>query len=112
MNGKRVRIPVSIDKAGAKVITSGTYALLDTNFGLQVKFDGVHHLEITVPGEYFDKVRRRNPVLLLLHQISDYDYSSSNRQKVPSSILNSGLISFCWIVNAGRLNVKCNNTVF
>uniref|UniRef100_A0A3Q3DSF1 Zonadhesin, like n=1 Tax=Hippocampus comes TaxID=109280 RepID=A0A3Q3DSF1_HIPCM len=34
----------------------GAYNLLDTNFGLQVKFDGVHHLEITVPGQYFNKV--------------------------------------------------------
>lgn len=58
LNGRRVRTPISINVAGAKVITSGTYSLLDTSFGLQVKFDGVHHLEITVPGEYFDKVRR------------------------------------------------------
>ena len=56
MNGRRVRTPLSIEKAGAKVITSGSYSLLDTTFGLQVKFDGVHHLEITVPGEYFNKV--------------------------------------------------------
>ncbi|XP_045921251.1 zonadhesin, like [Micropterus dolomieu] len=56
LNGRRVRTPVSIDLAGAKVIASGSYNLLDTNFGLQVKFDGVHHLEITVPGEYFNKL--------------------------------------------------------
>ncbi|CAI5677424.1 unnamed protein product, partial [Oreochromis niloticus] len=56
VNGQRVKAPVSVDLAGAKVITSGAYSLLDTNFGLQVKFDGVHHVEITVPGEYFDKV--------------------------------------------------------
>ncbi|XP_072232326.1 zonadhesin, like [Leuresthes tenuis] len=56
LNGRRVRTPLSIDLVGAKVITSGSYSLLDTNFGLQVKFDGVHHLEVTVPGEYFDKV--------------------------------------------------------
>ncbi|XP_030578939.1 IgGFc-binding protein-like [Archocentrus centrarchus] len=56
LNERRVRTPVSIDLFGAKVITSGSYSLLDTNFGLQVKFDGVHHLEITVPGEYYDKV--------------------------------------------------------
>uniref|UniRef100_A0A3B4FS14 VWFD domain-containing protein n=1 Tax=Pundamilia nyererei TaxID=303518 RepID=A0A3B4FS14_9CICH len=56
VNGQRVKTPVSVDLAGAKVITSGAYSLLDTNFGLQVKFDGVHHVEITVPGEYFDKV--------------------------------------------------------
>uniref|UniRef100_UPI0037E8B019 zonadhesin, like n=1 Tax=Semicossyphus pulcher TaxID=241346 RepID=UPI0037E8B019 len=56
LNGRRVRTPITIDKAGAKVITSGSYSLLDTDFGLQVKFDGVHHLEITVPGEYFNKL--------------------------------------------------------
>lgn len=62
-----MRTPVEIEKAGAKVIISGAYSLLDTNFGLQVKFDGVHHLEITVPGEYFNKVRRA--ILLLPHFI-------------------------------------------
>ncbi|MEQ2216627.1 hypothetical protein XENOCAPTIV_019454, partial [Xenoophorus captivus] len=56
LNERRVRTPLTIDVAGARVITSGSYNLLDTNFGLQVKFDGVHHLEITIPGEYFDKV--------------------------------------------------------
>ncbi|XP_076013062.1 zonadhesin, like [Genypterus blacodes] len=56
LNGRRVRTPLNIDAVGAKVITSGTYTLLDTKFGLQVKFDGVHHLEITVPGDYFNKL--------------------------------------------------------
>lgn len=58
LNERRVRTPLTIDAAGAKVITSGSYSLLDTNFGLQVKFDGVHHLEVTIPGEYFNKVER------------------------------------------------------
>lgn len=52
-----MRTPLNIDVAGAKVMTSGAFILLDTNFGLQVKFDGVHHLEITIPGEYFNKVQ-------------------------------------------------------
>ncbi|CAJ1086482.1 LOW QUALITY PROTEIN: zonadhesin%2C like [Xyrichtys novacula] len=56
LNGRRVRTPLTIAKAGAKVITSGTFTVLDTDFGLQVKFDGVHHLEITVPGEYYNKL--------------------------------------------------------
>ncbi|KAM3590121.1 uncharacterized protein V6R79_004028 [Siganus canaliculatus] len=56
VNGRRVKTPVTIDSGMAQVITSGAYSLLDTNFGLQVKFDGVHHLEITVPGEYFNKL--------------------------------------------------------
>ena len=45
-----------LDVAGARVLTSGVYSLLDTDFGLRVKFDGVHHLEITIPGEYYNKV--------------------------------------------------------
>ncbi|XP_077400930.1 zonadhesin, like isoform X2 [Vanacampus margaritifer] len=56
LNGRRVRTPISVSAVGAKVISSGAYNLLDTNFGLQVKFDGVHHLEITVPGQYFNKL--------------------------------------------------------
>lgn len=56
-----MKTPVTFDKVGAKVIISGSYALLDTTFGLQVKFDGVHHLQINVPGEYFNKVQSGLP---------------------------------------------------
>ncbi|XP_034146574.1 zonadhesin, like isoform X2 [Esox lucius] len=56
LDGRRVRTPLSIPVAKAKVLSSGVYILLDTDFGLKVKFDGVHHLEITIPGEYFNKV--------------------------------------------------------
>lgn len=63
-----MKTPVTI--AGAKVITSGSYTLLSTDFGLQVKFDGIHHLEITVPGKYFNRVSWRNPILLSVHQTS------------------------------------------
>ncbi|XP_030193878.1 zonadhesin, like isoform X2 [Gadus morhua] len=55
LNGRRVRTPLALAD-GAKVLTSGSYTLLDTSFGLQVKFDGVHHLEVVVPGDYFNKV--------------------------------------------------------
>lgn len=48
---------MAIPGAPARIATSGVYTVLDTDFGLIVKFDGVHHLEITVPGDYFDKVR-------------------------------------------------------
>ncbi|CAL1590396.1 unnamed protein product [Knipowitschia caucasica] len=56
LNGRRVRTPLTIASAGAKVISSGSYSLLDTDFGLQVQFDGVHHLQITVPGQYYNKL--------------------------------------------------------
>ncbi|XP_070710573.1 zonadhesin, like [Pempheris klunzingeri] len=75
LNGRRVRTPVANDLAGAKVITSGSYILLDTNFGLQVKFDGVHHLEITVPGEYFNK---------LCGMCGNYNHNSSDDNLMPN----------------------------
>ncbi|KAJ8416809.1 hypothetical protein AAFF_G00326870 [Aldrovandia affinis] len=60
LNGRRVRTPLTITGAGAgagaRVASSGVYNMLDTDFGLIVKFDGVHHLEITIAGDYFDKV--------------------------------------------------------
>ncbi|XP_029931628.1 zonadhesin, like [Myripristis murdjan] len=75
LNDRRVRTPLSIDVAGAKVITSGVYSLLDTNFGLQVKFDGVHHLEITIPGEYFNKV---------CGMCGNYNHDSSDDNLMPN----------------------------
>ncbi|XP_056299287.1 zonadhesin, like [Pseudoliparis swirei] len=74
LNGRRVRTPLYLDLVGAKVITSGSYSLLVTNFGLQVKFDGVHHLEITVPGEYFNK---------LCGMCGNYNHNSSDDNLMP-----------------------------
>ncbi|XP_037116970.1 zonadhesin, like isoform X3 [Syngnathus acus] len=74
LNGRRVRTPTSVTAAGAKVISSGAYILLDTNFGLQVKFDGVHHLEITVPGQYFNK---------LCGMCGNYNHNSSDDNLKP-----------------------------
>ncbi|XP_019955619.2 zonadhesin, like [Paralichthys olivaceus] len=73
LNGRRVRTPVATDVA--KVISSGSYNLLDTDFGLQVKFDGVHHLEINVPGEYFNK---------LCGMCGNYNHNSSDDNLMPN----------------------------
>nr|XP_043877413.1 IgGFc-binding protein-like isoform X6 [Solea senegalensis] len=73
LNGRRVRTPLTTDVA--KVITSGSYSLLDTNFGLQVKFDGVHHLQITVPGEYFNK---------LCGMCGNYNHDSTDDNLMPN----------------------------
>ncbi|KAK5876154.1 hypothetical protein CesoFtcFv8_027151 [Champsocephalus esox] len=75
LNGRRVRTPLSIDTIGTKVISSGSYSLLDTNFGLQVKFDGVHHLEITVPGEYYNK---------LCGMCGNYNHNSTDDNLMPN----------------------------
>uniref|UniRef100_A0A3P8WR70 Zonadhesin n=1 Tax=Cynoglossus semilaevis TaxID=244447 RepID=A0A3P8WR70_CYNSE len=74
-NGRRVKTPYTTDVA--KVITSGAYSLVDTTFGLQVKFDGVHHLEITVPGEYFNK---------LCGMCGNYNKNSSDDNLMPNKI--------------------------
>lgn len=50
---------MDIPEAQAKVFTSGVNSVLATDFGLIVQFDGVHHVEITVPGNYFNKVRKQ-----------------------------------------------------
>uniref|UniRef100_A0A8C1BNT6 Zonadhesin, like n=1 Tax=Cyprinus carpio carpio TaxID=630221 RepID=A0A8C1BNT6_CYPCA len=56
VNERRIKTPYDISSAKARVFTSGVNTILDTDFGLIVKFDGVHHIEITVPGDYFNKV--------------------------------------------------------
>ncbi|KAK1797051.1 hypothetical protein P4O66_008443, partial [Electrophorus voltai] len=56
LDGQRIRTPMDITVAQAQVFTSGVNSVLATDFGLIVQFDGVHHIEITVPGDYFSKV--------------------------------------------------------
>uniref|UniRef100_A0A8B9KT89 Zonadhesin, like n=1 Tax=Astyanax mexicanus TaxID=7994 RepID=A0A8B9KT89_ASTMX len=56
LDGQRIRTPMDILAANAQVFTSGVNTVLSTDFGLIVQFDGVHHVEITVPGDYFNKV--------------------------------------------------------
>ncbi|XP_067851819.1 IgGFc-binding protein-like [Heptranchias perlo] len=51
LNGKRVNLPVSV-KDHLVVRMSGAYVLLETNFGLLVRFDGIHHVDVSVPSAY------------------------------------------------------------
>lgn len=67
MDGRRIRTPFAVTQGGARISSSGVYSVLNTDFGLVVKFDGVHHLEINIPGDYFGKVThavRLEPLLL------------------------------------------------
>nr|XP_033779282.1 zonadhesin-like [Geotrypetes seraphini] len=56
INDERVRPPVFDQIPGVSITTSGIYTVVETNFGLVVKFDGNHHLEIQLPGSYYNKV--------------------------------------------------------
>ncbi|GAA6104294.1 zonadhesin, like [Tachysurus ichikawai] len=56
LDGQKIRTPMDIALAKARVFTSGVNSVLSTDFGLIVQFDGIHHVAITVPGDYFDKV--------------------------------------------------------
>ncbi|XP_051780732.1 zonadhesin, like [Erpetoichthys calabaricus] len=56
VDGQRVLTPLAGRIPGVSLLASGVYSVLETDFGLVVKFDGVHHLEINIPGAYFNKV--------------------------------------------------------
>ncbi|XP_078524644.1 IgGFc-binding protein-like [Lissotriton helveticus] len=56
IDDERVRLPVINQIPGVSIVASGIYSVVETDFGLVVKFDGNHHLEIQVPGSYYDKV--------------------------------------------------------
>ncbi|XP_038624170.1 zonadhesin [Tachyglossus aculeatus] len=56
INEEQVRPPLVDPVPGVTITTGGIYVVLATDFGLLVKFDGNHHLEIQIPGGYFNRV--------------------------------------------------------
>ncbi|XP_045398111.1 zonadhesin [Lemur catta] len=52
LNGHRVALPVWPLKGRVTLRLSGSFIVLYTNFGLQVRYDGVHLVEVTVPSSY------------------------------------------------------------
>uniref|UniRef100_A0AAJ7XF39 Zonadhesin-like n=1 Tax=Petromyzon marinus TaxID=7757 RepID=A0AAJ7XF39_PETMA len=50
VDGLRVTPPFFM--SGVYIQLSGSYVVLETDFNLVVRFDGNHHVEIVVPGEY------------------------------------------------------------
>ncbi|XP_067828047.1 zonadhesin-like [Heptranchias perlo] len=51
LNGRRVRLPVIMGEE-LEVRVSGAYVSLETDFGLWVRYDGNHHVDVTVPSSY------------------------------------------------------------
>ncbi|KAL1768316.1 zonadhesin [Sigmodon hispidus] len=52
LNNQRVALPVWALKGLVTIRLSGIFVLLYTNFGLQVRYDGNHLVEVTVPSSY------------------------------------------------------------
>nr|XP_048289896.1 zonadhesin isoform X4 [Myodes glareolus] len=52
LNNQRVALPVWPLKGRVTIRLSGIFVLLYTNFGLQVRYDGKHLVEVTVPSLY------------------------------------------------------------
>ncbi|NWX91747.1 ZAN protein, partial [Nothoprocta pentlandii] len=56
LNSERVYTPVENRLRGVSIGNVGKYIVVETDFGMVVKYDGNHHLEITLPQSYFLKV--------------------------------------------------------
>ncbi|XP_072799286.1 zonadhesin isoform X1 [Vicugna pacos] len=52
LDGRRVALPLWPAQGRVNVRSSGSFVLLYTNFGLQVRYDGNHLVEVTVPSSY------------------------------------------------------------
>lgn len=51
VNGRRMNLPVFIERK-ISIQSSGGYVLLETDFGLWVRYDGNHYAEVSVPSDY------------------------------------------------------------
>ncbi|KAM6356993.1 IgGFc-binding protein-like [Alca torda] len=57
LNDERVYTPMENRLRGVSIGNVGRFIVLETDFGVIVKYDGDHHLEITLPHSYFSKVQ-------------------------------------------------------
>ncbi|NWZ78560.1 ZAN protein, partial [Poecile atricapillus] len=55
VNGVAEILPCS-PSAGVQILSSGFYTMVMTDFGLRVKFDGKHRVEVTLPSTFGQKV--------------------------------------------------------
>ncbi|KAF7236759.1 Zonadhesin [Varanus komodoensis] len=92
IDGQRVRTPVEGRIPGVSITSVGIYVVLETDFGLVVKFDGNHHLEVQLPGTYFGKVcgmcgnfnnRSQDDLLMPNGQLATNDPEFGNSWKAP-----------------------------
>ncbi|XP_032886887.1 LOW QUALITY PROTEIN: uncharacterized protein LOC116979482 [Amblyraja radiata] len=99
LNGERVNLPVSI-KDLLVVRISGGYVLLETNFGLLVRFDGHHHVDVSVPSTYSG---------LLCGLCGNYNGDPNDDIIMPNGSLaaDSNMLGESWQVDNGE--TECNH---
>ncbi|XP_077146435.1 IgGFc-binding protein-like isoform X6 [Ranitomeya variabilis] len=56
VDNTRIQTPWSGNVKGLTIGNVGLYTVVTTDFGMFVKFDGNHHLEVVLPNAYYDKV--------------------------------------------------------
>ena len=80
-DNERVYAPVDRRSRGNSVAVGnvGIYMVVETDFGLVVKYDGNQHLEISLPSTYFSQVSRPIPEASLAPR------AGSGRAQLPSS---------------------------
>ncbi|GCB77594.1 hypothetical protein scyTo_0020009, partial [Scyliorhinus torazame] len=99
LNGNRVNLPVSV-KNLLVVRMSGAYVLLETDFGLMVRFDGIHHVDVSVPSTYAG---------LLCGMCGNYNGDPGDDIIMPNGSIatNSNKLGESWQVPDGV--IECNH---
>ncbi|XP_042300514.1 zonadhesin-like, partial [Sceloporus undulatus] len=108
VNGKEADVP-STPTPGVYIWPSGFYTVVSTDFGLRVKFDGDHQVEVTLPSTYKGKVcglcgnYNDNPA-------DDFHNPRGEQEPDSTSLGNSWLVSNLTNCSSG-LDPVCSESV-
>lgn len=78
LNNERVYTPVQNRPQGVSIGNVGRFIVVETGFGVIVKFDGNHHLEVTLPRSYFSQVRFSIQTSGVVSKLLLYAFTSSS----------------------------------
>uniref|UniRef100_A0A668A5K6 Zonadhesin, like n=1 Tax=Myripristis murdjan TaxID=586833 RepID=A0A668A5K6_9TELE len=80
VNGTAVVPPLTLTN-GVKIYLSGKFVVLETAFGLRVRFDGNHHADVTLPTSY---ITFASPPLQVCGMCGNYNHDSSDDNLMPN----------------------------
>lgn len=75
MNNTRIQTPWTDNLNGINIGNVGLYTVVITDFGMIVKFDGNHHLEVVLPDGYFSKVSSKGLCITRYHSTENDVYN-------------------------------------